>query len=88
MFYRMNFIYQVLIWSSMISLSRSNLDQISEDLAWWQKGMFYRLLPYTFQDSNNDGVGDQWIEVGAGPTGAQGTQGLQTVPGQRSPLRF
>ena len=38
---------------------------------------------FIYYDSNNDGTGDQWIEIGAGPTGAQGTQGTQGLQGHQ-----
>ena len=36
---------------------------------------------FIYYDSNQDGTGDQWIEIGAGPTGAQGVQGVQATQG-------
>ena len=38
---------------------------------------------FIYYDSNQDGTGDQWIEIGAGPTGAQGTQGTQGLQGHQ-----
>src|SRR5256714_1346855 len=29
-----------------------------EDLLWWQKGIFYQIYPRSYQDNNDDGVGD------------------------------
>ena len=36
---------------------------------------------FIYYDSNQDGTGDQWVEIGAGPTGAQGLQGTQATQG-------
>ena len=38
---------------------------------------------FIYYDSDKDGSGDQWIEIGAGPTGAQGTQGTQGLQGHQ-----
>ena len=29
-----------------------------EDIKWWQKAVVYQIYPRSFQDSNNDGIGD------------------------------
>ena len=28
------------------------------DLKWWQRGVIYQIYPRSFQDTNNDGIGD------------------------------
>lgn len=34
------------------------LSNFSEDLRWWQRGVTYQVYPRSFQDTNNDGIGD------------------------------
>lgn len=29
-----------------------------ENIKWWQKAVVYQIYPRSFQDSNNDGIGD------------------------------
>jgi glycosidase len=29
-----------------------------QELRWWQRAVIYEIYPRSFQDSNNDGIGD------------------------------
>lgn len=30
---------------------------------WWQTGVIYQIYPRSFQDSNDDGIGDQKVDL-------------------------
>src|SRR5256885_3106904 len=51
------FISTLLFWS-LAGAQTSNKAVDAEGHQWWQHAVFYEIYPRSFEDSNNDGVGD------------------------------
>lgn len=43
---------------SILKLEEEIMKQLDTSKAWWKKAVIYQIYPRSFQDSNNDGIGD------------------------------
>lgn len=62
-----------------------------QNIPWWQSAVFYQIYPWSFQDSNNDGIGDlpgirSRLEYLRGETTSLGVDALWLSPVYPSPM--
>lgn len=64
------------------------MSQVSERPPWWQGAVFYQIYPRSFQDSNDDGVGDlNGITARLDYVASLGVDGIWLSPFFTSPMR-